>query len=93
MYTDSKYVDHLIMGTDNGYVIIREFPTLKVELFVKVFDEDISNVTVKYVLPVLNGNGVLVYGNNKKAFKLITNQLSNDTHKKTISSFIEDSFY
>jgi WD40 repeat protein len=75
MYTDSKYVDHLIMGTDDGCVIIREFPTLKVEVFVKVFDEDTSNVTVKYVLPILNGNGVLVYGNNKKTFKLITNKL------------------
>jgi hypothetical protein len=42
------------MGTDDSCVIIREFPTLKVEVFVKVFDEDTSNVTVKYVLPILN---------------------------------------
>ena len=65
-FTDCQYCDHLIIGTEDGYVIIMEFPKLKIETIVKVFKEKI-----KFSIPVLNGLGVLCYAERNKIFKLV----------------------
>jgi WD40 repeat protein len=70
-FTDFQYIDHLIIGTEDGYVIIMEFPKLKIETIVKVFKEKI-----KFSIPVLNGLGVLCYTERNKIFKLVHKDVS-----------------
>ena len=80
LYTDYNYVDHLIVGTLDGYVIVRQLPNLKVEIIVDIFEDE--DVCVKFVVPVLNGKGVLAYGNCDKIFRLVTKEeeMDNDNN-------------
>ena len=80
LYTDYNYVDHLIVGTLDGYVIVRQLPNLKVEIIVDVFEDE--DVCVKFVVPVLNGKGILAYGNCDKIFRLVTKEeeMDNDNN-------------
>ena len=69
MFTDMKFNEMVIEGTNDGYVIIRELPELRMKMCVMAFEQSIP---IKTVATCQRGTGIVVLGKGKKEFVVLT---------------------
>ena len=69
LFTDSKNEQFLIEGTNDGFVIIRRFPDLKIKIFIQIFLEE--KIPIRFV-KVLKNKKILVCGHNQKEFQVVS---------------------